>query len=284
MTFKELYAKISSQFPAYKSSGLLNEIDIYEDYVFSIKKFGGLPLELFEEVLEVHNGSVKLPENFRKLRYAIKCDPSHFQTKHTDHLQDSQFWRERHEKTATWDSCDTCCVEENEKFIVERLYYREYECKYFYRNPIELKLVQGVNRTHLDANCQNLKVRQSPYEINIIKGNILQTNFTKGTIFLRYRGLSIDEEGFVEIPDTFNGHLESYVESYILTNLMTRIISNGDNTQSEISLLSYYAQEKRNNFNLAMTELKANQFSKVARDKYRNKLRTESRKFDIITP
>lgn len=284
MTFTEFYSKIESVFQAYQTSGLLNQMDIYDDYMWALNRFGALPLELFEEVIEIQNGSGKLPENFRKLILASKCEPYQYETKYEDFLQKSNFWRERTEKLAEWNKCDTCCITESEKFIVENVYYRDYSAKFVYKNPIELRLVQGVNRVYCDNSCVNLQVRQSPYEANIIKGKILQTNFTKGNVFLRYKGFHLGDDNFVEIPDTFNGNLEKYIENEVKTRIMERIIANGDNTQSEISLLSYYASEARNFFNLAMTELKANQFSSEARRRLKNKMRLEYKKIEYITP
>lgn len=281
MIFSELLASMKGLFKSYDSVGLIEDISVYDWYLECLKEFGTLPFEMYEEVIQVKNGRASLPKGFRKLLLAAKCEPFTYSTKHKDHLQDARFWRERHEKTASWDSCDDCCVEESEKYIVEKMYYREYECDYYYKNPILLRLTEGVNKKMCTSDCTNLKVQSSPFEINIVKGNTLQANFKEGTIFLRYRGFEEDEEGFVEVPETFNGHLEKYVESYVKSKIMESIMANGDATTNEATLFQLYRQDSRDNKIKAMTELKAKNFGKEARTKYKNRLRLETAKFKL---
>lgn len=282
MTFEEVLTSIKSTFKSYNAAGLIDDIDVYGWYVESVKPFGALPFELHEEVLEVTNGQAKLPTGFRKLVLALKCEPFSYSTKHKDHLQSARFWKERHEKSALWDNCDDCCITESEKFIVERLYYRTYECDYYYKNPTPLRLTQGINRKMCTTDCANLTIKQSPYEINIIKGNILQTNFTTGNVFIRYRGFEEDEDGFVIIPDSFNGYLEDYVKDYIKAKIMESIIANGDATGGEQSLLGFYLQSANDNETRAMTELKANGFDSEARRNYKKRLARERKKFELM--
>lgn len=63
---------------------------------------------------------------------------------------------------------------------------------------------------------------------------------------------------------------------------MLSIITNGDNTGAEQTLLSYYRQEANNYKSLAMTELKANSFSKGTIRSLRNRMRLERKKIDFI--
>lgn len=167
MNFTELLGTIKRSFKSHDSSGLLDDQSIYEWYLDSLKPFGALPYELYEEIVEVKNGQAKLPAGFRKLVYAVKCEPYTYKTESKKHLQNSVFWKERHEKTAVWDSCDDCCVEEYEKFIVENIYYGEHSTKYFYKNPELLTLTEGVNKNIIDNSCINKK-SLSKFEINIV--------------------------------------------------------------------------------------------------------------------
>lgn len=282
MTFQETLATLKSTFKSYDSVGLIDELSVYDWYLEALKEFGALPLELYEEVIEIKNGQGRLPDGFRKLVYAVKCEPFTYETKHTDHLQQSRFWTERHEKSALWDNCDDCCITESEKYIVEKVYFRDYECDYFYKNPTPLRLTKGINRKMCTTDCANLSVKRSPYEINIVKGKILQANFTTGNVFLRYRGFEEDEDGFIEIPETFNGYLERYITDYIKAKLMENIIANGDATGGEQTLLGVYRQDARDNKIKAMTELKANNFGKEAITALRKRLKRETRKFELL--
>lgn len=282
MEFKEILSRIKKRFKSYDSVGLIDDLEVYDWYLESVKKFGALPYELYEEVLEVKNGQAKLPDGFRKLVLAVKCEPHTYKTEEKEHLQESRFWRERHEKIATWNSCDDCCVEESEKFIVEKLYYKGHECKYYYNKPTPLRLTEGINRKMCTSDCANFSVKRSPFEINIIKGKILQANFNEGNIFIRYRGFEEDEDGFVIIPDTFNGHLEKYVEDYICLNLILSLIENNDATKNELSLLSYYRAEVMSGESKAMTELKSRGFNKEALRKYKKRIKSEYKKIEFM--
>ena len=282
MTFQELLSDIKSTFRSYDAAGLIDELSVYNWYLSCLREFGALPLETFEEVLEVRNGQAKLPDGFRKLILALKCEPFVYKTKHKDHLQDTRFWKVRHEKSALWSSCEDCCIEEREDFIVEKFFYREYESEYYYKNPILLRLVPGINRKMCTTDCKNFSIKNSPYEINILKGKTLQANFDTGNIFIRYKGFEEDEDGFIEIPETYNGYLEEYITNEIKSNILEDVIANGDAVTNEATLLGYYAQKARDNKVKAMTELKAKNFSKEALRKYKNKLKTETRKFECM--
>lgn len=280
--FPEIFAELKNKLKQHAAAGLIDEVDAYNNYLAIIKQFGALPMEDFEDVIEIKNGTGKLPEGFRKLILALKCEPYTYKTKYKDHLQESRFWRERHEKTATWDSCNDCCVEEGEKYIVEKVYFREYEADYYYKGPEVLTLVKGVNKAYCTADCFNLKIHSSPYEINIVKGNILQTNFTKGSVFIKYKGYSTDEEGFITIPDTNNGHLRSYIINELIKQTMISIIAGGDATSGEANIMSLFAQLSMDSKTLAMSELKASSFSPSAIKKLKNRMKREHSKFSFI--
>lgn len=282
MNFTELLGRIKRSFKSHDSSGLLDEQSIYEWYVDSLKPFGALPFEIYEDIIEIKNGTGKLPTGFRKLIVAVKCEPYTYHTEHKKHLQKSVFWKERHEKSVLWDSCSDCCIEESEKYIVEDLYYEGYKSTYYYHRPEIVRLTEGINRKSCDSNCMNFKERGSKFEINIIGNKRVQANFKEGNLLIRYRGYSEDEDGFIEVPETFNGYLALYIENYVKAEVMMSMLSNGDNTGAEQSLLSVYRQDAYNYKSLALTELKANSFSKDTIRSLRNRMRAERRKIDFI--
>lgn len=283
MEFREVLADINSTFKSHAAAGLIDEVSLYTDYLFLLKEFGSLPLEQYEDVVEVKNGKAYLPGGFNKLIIAMKCEPFIYETKYKDHLQDSRFWVERHEKSAIWDSCNDCCIEEGEKYIVEKLYYREYEADYYYKDPIVLSLVKGINKNYCANDCQNLRIHSSPYEINIVRGNILQTNFKTGNVFLKYYGYDEDEDGFVSVPDTYNGNLEQYIINELKARVLEGILASGDAVSGEDKMLAYFSQKARDYKVKAITELKAKNFNKQAIKSYKKTLKTSRKSFEVIS-
>ena len=70
-----------------------------------------------------------------------------------------------------------------------------------------------------------------------------------------YYGLPVDDEGNIEIPDTPNGHLETYLEYYIKRRLSERLMANGD-AQALAQMYQIYAQNESIALRNASTELK----------------------------
>jgi hypothetical protein len=90
---------------------------------------------------------------------------------------------------------------------------------------------------------------------------------------MQYYGLPVDEDGNIEIPDTPNGHLETYLEYHLKRRLAERLMGNND-AQGLQNLYQVYTQQEsvalRNaSTELKMTKLKPNFFKRM---KYVNKL------------
>ena len=79
MTFTEFYNdRIISSLQSYESAGLIDEMSVYDWVVRALKRFGTLNSVLQEEVLTIKNNQATLPQNFIKLKLAVKCTPSKY--------------------------------------------------------------------------------------------------------------------------------------------------------------------------------------------------------------
>jgi hypothetical protein len=242
---QSLIAEVKSDLSKYADAHLLDEDSMYRDIVLGLKRFGNDLMQVFEYVVKVEEGTGKLPDNFQTLYFAYLCNPVGYKpvVEEYHHLQDSLFYTERHVRTKEWNECTNCCSNVTETTIKEDLYFREKKvAEYYYGQPQLLRLGKAFNKTSCHSQCRNKLVRDNPNEI-IIVGTTLQANFTEGHIYLQYYGLPQDENGMVDIPETFNGHLEMYLEYYVKRRAAERLIGNNDAVGLS-TLYSVYAQQE----------------------------------------
>jgi len=233
ITIESFIEEIKSDFRKMDDAGLIDEASIYRDIELGLKRFGNDIQELHETVVEVKNGKVVLPSNFGALYVAFLCEPfgySEGATLEKHALQDSNFYIEKTERDTRWNTCDPCCTETSEKIITERLFLDETNAyaDFHYHRPQLLRLGKSFNKNNCHDKCRNKYVRECPYEI-IINKNTLHANFDSGSIYMQYYGLPADEDGNMVIPNTYNGHLETFLEYYVKERLIERLLTNGDN-------------------------------------------------------
>lgn len=282
-----IISKVRRDLSKYDDAGLIDDNELYNDAVHAMKAFGNDLCERHEAVIEVKNGFAKLPENFFSLYLAVKCEPFYYTKETVDEktLHSSLFYKERVELSSTWNECQDCPQQFTEKIIKENIYYDNVGSKltFHYHNPILLRLMPGVERSACAKDCRNSFNISSPYEINIVRRGTLQTNFDEGTIYLQFNGLPVDEEGHLDIPETDNGFLQTYIEYYLKRRLAEQLIANGD-AQGLQNLFQTYIQQEQLFLRKAGNELK---FKKLDTKNLRRKMvrynRLTSLQYEIKT-
>lgn len=283
MTFQEFYSeKIATSMSSYVASGLADEMKVYGWVVNALKQFGTLFATIQEQVIHIDNYEAHLPDGFIKLKLALECEPAFYEIEKQDkHLQFSNMWIERHEKTTTWNSCDDCCEEEYEKKIEERVYWQDNTIRYVYKKPRLIRVVEGVKGKQCSNDSPNLKHRGGE-TISIMKNSRkIQASFKEGSVFLRFYGYETDEDGMLIIPESNQGDLENYLEYMVKEKILEDVVLNGDNVTNEASLIPYFERKKNDAFSKTMTDAKASAFSPEARKRWvaKNKLKTLSHEF-----
>lgn len=287
MTRDELIAEITSGgFSQYDEAGLIDYISLKSWIKSELKRFGNNLMIESEEVLHVKNSRAKLPDNFWQLNVAVRCDLSHYESDDVENvLQNSLFFKERLEESRTWNNASGSYDTKDVKYIREDYYFRKSKATFYYDNPKYLKLTKGFNRSICTPNALNLDKRlrrDSKYEINIV-GDYINTNFTKGTIYIQYNGIPSDEEGKIIIPETQHNRLKEYLIYYCRSRILEDLIS-GDDDANKINLLSYYDQKQRLAFGLAMTESKMEGLGVGWITRLRNKSRLQTLKYESMLP
>ena len=251
-----LIAEVRNDFKKYSDSGLIDQTSLYRDIEIGLKRFGNDIMEVHETVLEVKEGYATLPKNFFSMYIAYECEPLGFKTNDVviDDLQNSYIYKERVTTSNKWKECDSCCQEQHENIIRENLYFRNQNIEFYYYKPKLLALGRTFKKNACHTNCRNKYVRDNPNEIVII-GTTLQANFKEGDIYMQYYGLPVDENGNIDIPETKNGHLETYLEYYLKRRIAERLLGNND-ALGLSNMYSVYKREEQVALRKASSELK----------------------------
>ena len=286
MNFEKFYALVRSSLKQYAAAGLINEMDVYDWVVSELNTFQMLPLIKIETILHVKNNSVKLPEGFKSLYSAVKCEPYKciVEDVEPDILQDFYFYKVRELKNEDWNFCNPCDITETESCVVEKTYlHNNTRANFYYNNltPLKLNLTPHVKRTTCDKECPNLSVHNSPYEISINR-KTLYTNFKEGNIFLIYNGYEYDDDGFLIIPDTEENNLSKFLLASIKRKIIEELMANSDNNTNEQFLLSVYIAEEDLYRRRTMGELKMKRVLHGIKS-YQSKIRRQFAVYDFGT-
>ena len=255
-----LIEEVKSKLRKYSDGGLIDDNSLYREIVLGLKTFGNAVNELQETVVEVRDGKADLPEGFVSLSFAYLCEPLGFEKGEDIQIQDLQssiFFIERTERGSVWNECNPCCKESEEKVIKESLYFNDNKVNFYYRKPTLLRLsAKSLKRKTIHNKCRNRYVKEGSNVIDI-NGTTLQTNFKEGYVYMQYYSLPTDEEGRIDIPETFNGHLEKYLEYRLLSELALNLMGNND-AQGLQSLYTEYERLEQVNLKNAVNDLKMN--------------------------
>jgi hypothetical protein len=285
MLFSEFLSEIKGSMKQYASAGLIDDLSVYTWLIDGLNTFNILPTIKIETILNVKNNSVKLPDGFKSLYSAIKCEPyactvEPEEGKHV--LQDFYFYKVRELKNTDWNFCEPCDLEETESCVVEKLYLYDGRTKanFYYKNleNLKLKLTPHVKRNQCDKECLNFSIYDAPYEISI-NNKTLYTNFNEGNIFMIYNGYEEDEEGFLIIPETQEGNLHKYLMAYVKKQIILDLLTNSDNTTNEQFLYSIFERDESMYLAKAMGEIKMKRVLGSI-DNYKKKIKKQFSVYD----
>ena len=288
MTIEEFIAEIESDFSIYAESGDLDPVTIKTIILNELKAFGNNILNDYEYVVDIENSKGKLPENFRSLWVALKCDPYQvaFKDEDRDKLQTSYYWKKRIMSDCVWNEETQDYEEGCEKVITEEVYYHDAHMRFTYRNPTLLTLTKGFNKNFCAKGCLNLRKglrTTSPHQINITNGYI-NTNFNKGSIYIQYKGFEQDDNGDIIIPETWNGKLFKYLQWYVKYRITINLLEKNRKPDSLKPLLELYRTESELARAEAMTESKFSKINKGTFQVMKNRNRAETLKYEVGFP
>lgn len=286
MTELEVFAEIKEAFKAYDAQGLIDDISLRRWMKSELKRFGNNIMVYSDDIVQVKNGKGKLPQDFWYLQSAEKYNPSHYECdeESKDILQKSHFWLHTVESTNTFVDGELTNIK-LDKHVKEEYYFHDARATLYYTNPEPLKLTKGFNGKAITRDCANLPHKlkhRNCHEINIL-GDYIQTSFSNGFIYIKYKALPMTEEGEMYIPETQHDRLQNYILSYLEYKVAKQLWLNGDdpNIAQKIQLL---LQEKNDNFSLAQTEVKMSTLTLQTWRDIKKMNRHEHRKLSMMFP
>jgi hypothetical protein len=127
--------------------------------------------------------------------------------------------------------------------IVENLYLEPtLKVGVNYKNFHYVKMGKDLVRNHCATDCVNHMVKDSPYSINI-KGTTIYSTFKEGSLYTRFYGSPMDDEGLPIIPKTPNSWLEQYLEVHVKRKILEDGIMSKDLAYLQNMYGSFMQQE-----------------------------------------
>ena len=259
ITIGNVITDIKSDLRSYEESNLIDDVSLSLHLINEVKGFGGNVMQTYPLIIDIHNGQGKLPNNFFSLVKAVKTEPIGYLPDNNcrqDELIGSSFYRVKKEASKIWNNFSYQFENGAEyKELTEQVfeYNAGLKAKFYYGNHIPLRLVRGFDKSKLDLNCENIRVKESPYEISIIN-NVIQTNFTKGSICIWYQGLAVEEETEdIILPEDPNSNIYKFLVSTGKAKVFELIWANDDDP-NVINKLQFYKNEARENRILASAQ------------------------------
>jgi len=239
-------AEISNALKQYDEAGLLDYISIEQWIRNAMKEFGNNILSGYEKVIPIISSKGTLPGNHHSLMEAVKCDMEGYHCegkKAKRHLQASIFYNQRTEVTV-YDQKppERSCT----KLIREDIYFEDKTEKatLYYNNFQPLKLVGHYKKDTLDKRCPNRR-QNSSHEFSI-NGTQVHTNFSEGSIFIRYKGFE-EEDGELIIPDIQRNKLQEYIKYTCIRRTLESLLLTGDDPNIA-QKLQYFRQMENENY------------------------------------
>lgn len=262
ITLGNILADVTSDLKMYDESGLIDDVSLRLHLLNELKGFGGNVMETYPKIIEIKNGQGALPDNFFSLVKAVKTEPIGYRCEpgcDEGELINSFFYKVRKEASAIWDNQSHAMTTGDYKVVTEKTYFfnRDLKANFYYGNNIILKLVPGFDKSKIDLKCENIYVKESPYQINIIN-NTLQTNFTRGFICLWFQGLIVDEDtDEVILPEDPNSNIYKYLVATAKAKVFELVWANDDDAGVQ-NKLQFYIGESAKTKTAALAQVRFN--------------------------
>lgn len=241
MTLSEFFLELEEDLSSFTSS--INRTSVKTNVINQLGIFGTNVAQLQEKVIAVKNSSAELPDNFKSLKLALKLTGAGYNTQGAPEATE-QIIRQRIEDGAWFDDINqeyvTTC---NPKIVTEKIIIDNSTVNFFYE-PTWLSLTKGIKKDGIDSKCLNIhpSIRNAYPDKISITNRIINTNFSKGQIYLQYNALPTDEYGELIIPEYTTGDLREYILLYCKVKIAENLILNNKNPQGLAQLYPGWAQ------------------------------------------
>lgn len=259
----QIIARVKAEYEDYDASGLINEDLLYDDAITAIKSFGNDITIYKEDILELKNGKVTLPIDFYGIETVMLVEPYRCNDSAIEYrtITGIEFGTDTKLMVDRWNECEDCCNNTDEKYIRKQHYISNNIINIDYKKGKYLKQGKTFDKSACNAYVRQVWKKDEKDEF-IIVGKELRTNLKEGSLYIVYKGFVTDEDGNIDVPETPNGHLYTFMVSYLMSKLALRLLRS---TKGSAQFLSQdaqlQAQQARVSKHNAHTDLKMMNFN-----------------------
>lgn len=222
-----LFARVRKRLRSFDAAGIIDEGDWYFYIKETVDKLGVSVYEEKEAAIIVKNYKAPRPEDFSYLYAAYSCTSSYDDGSYQTVFPQTGFVFYLEESCQAYRECKTGCRAGREVYgnkVTVRTVIEGKPTSMSFSHPSLLSLA-GTTKEICNKNCANLSTRGG-HQISI-DSNWIHTNFSEGSIYMKYYGLALDtESGLPLIPD--NTYIEKAIEDYIVYRVFEDFWLNGD--------------------------------------------------------
>lgn len=271
MNFKsadQLIARVSKTLNSYQASGLLDEGDFYRWIKEILAQLNIPAYSVVHRIISVEDYKYQIPEDVYKIwalyRYNVKSE-----YKQEKHLQNTI--TTRISEYSCIDECgDVCDLECHpaQKYLVTKNYATPIPYVKEYENGALLKL-KNYKLEMCDKESPSI-YNNSLLEVSM-DSNHFYFNFEKGSVYIQYFRMLLDENGIPMIPDVVQ--IEKAIETYIIFRFFQELYYN--TTADVLQRMQYSELQYTQAYSIARSWVKLPsaksliEYGKLLRSKYK---------------
>jgi hypothetical protein len=267
-TTDSLFSKIREDLASFDAAALIDEGRFHKDVKYILFLLGIKWYREAETILEICNYKADLPDDFKLLDSAFRCDSVVIDGSIIDGVVLKKLTFDHYPETRNPDtheyesSCTTyynqpsrCIFNRQEEILVQRNSVIEK-----LSSPVLLKPGNVNTKSCCTSNCQN--IYSNSEDIFMIQNRRFNVNFKEGTVYVVYHAFPLDENtGFPMIPD--NEVIEKCIEYYIKMNILENLWVNGDADVAQ--KISYFNNKYKEHLGQAQYETKLPSFEAMVK-------------------
>lgn len=251
-TFQELLDEVSLDFHTYSNEGMIEPSQLIKTAQKVNYDLGLRIQQTKSDILDIHNGKARLPDDFYTLNYALIC--SHYkriqpklQGRHTEDVL----------ITETTDTCNKChkiisCEDVDITTLCncEKVYTNDCGDSYQVIHKLgfdtwlydEFEQLTFKPGRLIDKNSFNLQCK-SRHNAEI-KNGFIYTNLIHGKLHINYEGNMEDEEGNLLVLD--HSMINEYYEYSLKQRILENLYINGEDVVQKLQLIEQRLRAARN--------------------------------------
>lgn len=223
ISLETLLSNVKMTLRSFDEAGLLDDSELMRHSEWVTNRLGMGMLEESRLVLDVDNFKTAVPFNLKFLDFLYRCNVTKgdttqvryfFGNPHTYIVKD-------YTKHICYNKCDF--VEEHDQ-ITRTISIEGEQHKHTYKDMELLKASPAVRKDRCTPSCINLKC-DSPNYFNM-DDNFFYFNFEKGSVYIRYHGTRLDDDGYPLIID--DPYITKAIEDYLIYKALQTIYYNSE--------------------------------------------------------